>query len=112
MGIQSIGLDVEEISRFEKNRYNEKKSFYEKIFTPDEISYCTSKSNPYPHFAARFCAKEATVKALNNKKINFLDIEIKINNNKPVIKIHNEKDALVSISHTKDYAIACVIINE
>jgi len=112
MTIKSIGLDVEEISRFAKNRYEEKKSFYEKIFTPAEIQYCLSKSNPYPHFTARFCAKEATVKALNNKRINFLDIEIKVNNNKPVIKICNEKNVLVSISHTREHAFACVIINE
>ena len=110
--IQSIGIDIEEIDRFAKNKYRKKESFYNKIFTPQEIRYCLSKTNPYPHFTARFCAKEAAIKALQNKKISFLDIEIKMKKGKPVLELPNRLKGLVSLSHTKKYAIACVIINE
>lgn len=112
MKIQSIGIDIEEIDRFAKNKFEEKKSFYKKIFTTDEIHYCLSKTNPYPHFTSRFCAKEAVVKALKNKKISFLDIEIKMEEEKPILELPNRVKGLVSLSHTKKYAIACVIINE
>jgi holo-[acyl-carrier protein] synthase len=39
-------------------------TFLERWFTPREIDYCFSKAVPSRHFAARFAAKEAVVKAL------------------------------------------------
>lgn len=110
MKIPSLGVDIEETSRFSRNKYEEKKSFYEKIFTANEIEYCLSKSNPYPHFTARFCAKEASIKALNNRKISLLDIEIKMKKNRPILNVRGRKVGVVSMSHTKKYAVACVII--
>ena len=107
---QSIGVDIEEISRFSKNKYKKRKSFYEKIFTPKEIDYCLSKLNPYPHFTARFCAKEAVLKALQNQKIMLSDIEIIMKDNKPLLKLPNGHCGLVSLSHTEKYAIAFVIL--
>ena len=106
----SIGVDIEEISRFSSKKFEEKKSFYDKIFTKQEIDYCTKKSNPYPHFTARFCAKEAAIKALKNKKINLCDIEIIMKNNVPSLNLPKGKKAVVSLSHTKTYAIAVVMI--
>lgn len=105
----SIGVDIEEISRFSANKYKNRQSFYKKIFTSDEIKYCLSKPNPYPHFAARFCAKEAAIKALD-KKINFSEIEVKMRKNKPMLKLPGNVKGLVSMSHTNKYAIAFVII--
>jgi len=106
----NIGVDIEEIENFSRNKYEEKKSFYEKIFLPNEIKYCLSKSNPYPHFTARFCAKEATKKALHNEKISFSDIEVRIKNKKPFLHLANKKKVMMSMAHTKNYAIAFVII--
>lgn len=105
----SIGIDIEEISRFSKLKYEKSKSFYEKIFTPQEIKYCLSKSNPYPHFTARFCAKEAVLKALN-QQIKLTNIEIIMRNKKAVLNLPTHKQALLSLSHTKKYAIAFVLI--
>jgi len=106
----SIGVDIEEISRFSKCKFEEKKHLYEKIFTPKEIQYCLGKSDPYPHFTARFCAKEAVIKALQNNKINLIDIEIEMKNKKPVLKLPGKKHGLISLSHTRLYAIAFVMI--
>ena len=100
---------MEEISRFSKRKYATKKEFYAKIFTPDEIKYCLSQTDPYPHFAVRFCAKEAAVKALN-EKIFLKNVEIKIVKQKPTIKLPGKKKGLVSLSHTKNYAVAFVMI--
>ena len=110
--IIGIGTDIEEISRFEKNKYNKKKSFYEKIFSQNEIEYCLSKLTPYPHFTARFCAKEAAIKALKDPKILLSDIEIRMKNSVPVLSLPNGKTGMVSIAHTKNYAIAFVMIYE
>ena len=35
------------------------------LFTDGERAYCRGRSDPWPHFAARFAAKEATLKALS-----------------------------------------------
>lgn len=110
MQIKSIGVDMEEISRFSRNKYGKKKSFYRKIFSHSEIKYCLSKSNPYPHFAVRFCAKEATLKALSNNKISLSDIEVIIKNKKPILNLPHGNHGLVSLSHTNKYAIAFVMI--
>lgn len=106
----SIGIDIEEISRFSSKKFVDKKSFYKKIFTKQEIAYCIKKSNPYPHFTARFCAKEAAIKAMKNKKINLLDMEIIVKDNIPLLKLPKGKKCSVSLSHTKTYAIAIVMI--
>lgn len=106
----AIGVDIEEVSRFTSNKYEKKKLFYAKIFTKQEIEYCLQKNNPYPHFAARFCAKEAALKALKNKKIKLSEIEIMVKNNEPILNLPNGQKGFVSISHTKKYAIAFVIL--
>lgn len=110
MDIKSIGVDIEEISRFSTNKYENKKSFYKKIFSDEEIKYCLSKPNPYPHFTVRFCAKEAVIKALDNPRINLKDIQVVMKNKKPTLVLPNDKHGLLSLSHTKKYAIAFVIL--
>lgn len=106
----AIGVDIEDVSRFSSKKYEQKKSFYTKIFTKQEIDYCLKKSNPYPHFTARFCAKEATIKALKNKKIKLFEIEITVKNNEPILNLPKGKKGFVSISHTEKYAIAFVML--
>jgi holo-[acyl-carrier protein] synthase len=38
--------------------------FEEEVFTDGERAYCRRRPDPFPHFAARFAAKEAVLKAL------------------------------------------------
>lgn len=111
--IIGIGIDIEEISRFKKLPFSKNKKFYKKIFTEKEIKYCLNKSNPHQHLAVRFCAKEAMIKAFPQKIKNVLDIEIIIRNGKPEIKSHSCKNKIhLSLSHTKNYAIAIIIIEK
>jgi holo-[acyl-carrier protein] synthase len=105
-----VGVDIEETKRFSTNTYNNHKTFYKKIFTENEIRYCLSKVNPHLHFAVRFCAKEAAIKAIDDRKISLQDIEIKIEKNKPKIILPLGLKGNVSMSHTKNIAIATVII--
>jgi len=106
----AIGVDIEDVSRFSSKKYEQKKSFYTKIFTKQEIDYCLKKSNPYPHFTARFCAKEATIKALKNKKIKLFEIEITVKNNEPILNLPKARKGFISLSHTEKYAIAFVML--
>tara|TARA_B100000579_G_scaffold386254_1_gene357843 strand:+ start:406 stop:750 length:345 start_codon:yes stop_codon:yes gene_type:complete len=105
-----VGVDCVNVNRFDA------KMPYIRIFTDSEIEYCQSKKRPSEHFAARFAAKEATIKALSSviSKLKLTDIQIlndsfgkpfvKLNTNHPVnLKIK------VSLSHTSELAIASVI---
>ncbi len=107
--IFNIGIDIEEVKRFSNMPYELKKSFYKKIFSYEEIKYCLSKPDPYPHFTARFCVKEATIKAINNRKLKLSEIEVEIKNSKPFLKLPFSHNASISLSHTKNFATAFVL---
>lgn len=112
----SQGIDIEEIIRFEKYENDLNSKFLNRVFTKNELNYCFSKKNPAQHLTARFCAKEAIIKALypfENKKLLLKQIEI-INKNKyPQINILTQLkykySFSLSLSHSKQYAIASVI---
>ncbi len=108
--IKAIGVDIENIARFKESINNKK--FLELIFTDREINYCNRKKEPEKSFAARFCAKEAVIKA-HSKKLIMKDIEIlATDSGKLNVFIFNKlkKEINCSISHTDDYAIAFVVI--
>lgn len=110
----SIGVDIEDIKRFE----DKSQEFLDRIYTKSEQEYCLSKPNPASHFAVRFCAKEAVIKALNSMETahpRLNQIEIVHNERCPKIKLpENFKDLKidVSLSHDNTKAIAFVVINK
>lgn len=91
MKIFGIGTDIVNIKRMEQSLKKNNKSFKNRIFSKNEISYCDNKKNPVSYYAKRFAAKEALSKALGTgirKGINFKDIEISNDNlGKPSIKL-------------------------
>lgn len=112
--IIGIGIDIEEIRRFKS--FSKNSAIVKKIFTEQEISYCFAKADPSSHLASRFCAKEATIKALGKTGLNLKDlkkIEITVDReNVPTIRILNKRikkfKFFVSLSHSQDLAIASV----
>ena len=108
----AIGVDIEDIDRF----VGKSENFYKKIFTASEIEYCQNFSNPESHFAGRFCAKEAVVKALTSLGIvgvSYKEIEVFHNSLRcPQIRIlrNLEKDINfeLSLSHDRTKAVAFV----
>ena len=75
----SIGTDIEEIERFNNKTIEKDSRFLNYIFTNNEIAYCFSKKFPQRHLCARFCGKEAVVKALYGlgiEHITYKEIEI------------------------------------
>jgi holo-[acyl-carrier protein] synthase len=61
--IEGLGIDIIEVKRVQK-RIEAEKGFREYVFSSAEIAYCEKKTNKYEHYAARFAAKEAFLKAL------------------------------------------------
>jgi holo-[acyl-carrier protein] synthase len=107
-----VGIDIVEVDRFKKKKYEKNKIFYKKNFVCSEINYCLKFKNSAERFAAKFAIKESVIKSIH-ENISFLDIETSHLNAKPVVKLKSSLQKkyqfLVSISHEKDFAIGIVI---
>lgn len=116
------GIDIIEIDRIKDSIEELGDRFLDRIFTETEIEYCESKNaQKYEHYAARFAAKEAALKALsynleNKYEVSWKDIEV-INERqgRPTLNIKNinmEKveSIDISLSHCRNYAIANVTL--
>ena len=112
----AIGVDIEDIERFK----GKSDDFLKRVFTPLELEYCLKFSKPESRLAARFCAKEAVVKALTAldiEGVSYNEIEV-FHNEKhcPQIRILKslEKNILfqLSLSHDRTKAIAFVTAEE
>lgn len=100
--------------------------FGHQIFTTTEVAYCESKANKYQHYAARFAAKEAFMKALGigwQKGVQFTDIQVENNQlGQPFISLKGKANEfaqdfgilkiLVSLAHIKDFATAMVVLEK
>lgn len=120
MPIKSVGVDIVEIDRIENllEKYGEK--FLKRIFSEKEIAYC-SKKKDRGSYAARFATKEAVFKATGfglGKGMTWKDIEV-INDEKgkPSVRLYgktaemlNDRKVHLSISHSRDAAVAMVIV--
>jgi holo-[acyl-carrier protein] synthase len=121
--IYGIGTDIFEVRRI-KQKLADDEQFTTAIFTQTEIDYCEKLKRKEEHYAARFAAKEAFLKALGTGwrfGISFKDIEIHNNElGKPNIvlagKAKEFADELkiakvhLSVSHTSDFAVAYVVL--
>ncbi len=59
-----MGTDIVAVARIAALMRDHGAAFLERWFTAREIDYCSRKAAPSRHFAARFAAKEAVIKAL------------------------------------------------
>lgn len=123
--IFGIGTDIIEVVRMKKMVARGKPTL-EAIFTLEEINYCTARARQSEHFAVRFAAKEAILKAMGTGwrgGLAFSEIEI-INDElgKPEVFLHGEvkkffeghqiRHTFISLSHTKEIAMAFVILEK
>ncbi|PEE40027.1 holo-ACP synthase [Bacillus pseudomycoides] len=113
--IIGIGIDIIELNRIEK-MLDGKLKFMERILIEEERSVASKlKGNRLVEFVAgRFAAKEAYSKALGTgigKEVSFLDIEIKNDDRgKPVLIANTEHIVHLSISHSREFAVAQVVL--
>lgn len=124
MNIFGTGVDIVETSRIATSIESFGDKFLHRIFCENEISYCRKMSNPLPHFAARFAAKEAVSKAFGTgigADVNWLDVEVKRKaSGEPFITLHGAAQEFsnrmkivethLSLSHTDNYAVAQALL--
>ena len=114
------GVDIIEISRVRHvlERYGQR--FLDRVYTIGEIAYCGGRA---PNLAARFAAKEATMKALGTgvRGVGWKDIEVvRHESGAPAVLLHGRgkrraqllhvRDISLSISHSQEYAVAFVVV--
>lgn len=113
--IQGIGMDIVEINRIKKLIERQPK-FIKRILTEKERCVFNSRSGrrQYEYAAGRFAAKEAFAKALGSgigERLSFQDIETAADDQgKPYIRAPFSSGVHLSITHSKEYAAAQVVI--
>lgn len=123
MRIFGIGIDVVEVARIASAIERHGDAFLTRIFTTGERDYCQASKNPAMHYAARFAAKEAAVKALGtgigaNAGLQDLEV-IRDAAGAPKLflrgaaadfaKHHGITGIQISLTHARDYAAANAI---
>jgi holo-[acyl-carrier protein] synthase len=121
--IVGLGADIAEIDRIEAAIARHGRAFLERVFTPQEIAYCERHRARGERYAARFAAKEATMKALGTGwrlGVRWVDIEVtREASGRPTIELrgaarqHADRMGvsriLVSLTHSGNIAFAEVI---
>jgi holo-[acyl-carrier protein] synthase len=119
-----VGTDIVATGRIAALIRDRGAAFLERWFTAREIEYCSGKAVPSRHFAARFAAKEAVVKALPMSwegPLPWRSIEI-VNDRSgaPAVLVSGAignaavkagvVDITVSLSHCDEYATATALV--
>ncbi len=121
-GEVGLGVDIVEIARM-KRILERTPSFKEKVFSAEERAYCDSKAKPEIHYATRFAAREAVLKALGtgfSQGIRACDVTVARNaKGKPravllgkaaeVAKELGVIELPLSLSYTHSDAVACAM---
>jgi holo-[acyl-carrier protein] synthase len=122
--IVGTGIDLAEVPRIAETLERFGERFLRRVFTEGERRYCDSKANRVERYAARFAAKEAAMKAIGtgwNHGVAFRDIEVcRQPGGRPTLAFHGKAAEFsaklgtarisLSLSHTAQYAIAQVIL--
>jgi holo-[acyl-carrier protein] synthase len=121
--IVGLGLDATEIPRIAATleRYGER--FVRRVFTEGEIAYCMRRKVPAIHFAGRFAAKEAAMKALgtgHSQAVLWRDVEVVRYGGPPQLQFHGgaarrfsamgARSSLLTITHSDTLALAQVLL--
>ena len=114
----NIGIDCEDVERWRKMLPKLEIGAHKKLFSEKEHLYCMSYQDPAPHYAVRWCAKEALVKAFSPFfKLDLRSVEIsKARNGRPFFILNDDKaqsknfEIQLSMSHSKNTAQAIVIV--
>ena len=118
--VLGIGVDLAQMPRLRRvvARWNER--FLQRVFTEQEIAFCRRRRDPIPHLAARFAAKEATLKALGtglSMGVNWRELEVRRERGqaptmvlsgrcRAIAEAKGGRRVLLSLTHDGDYAMA------
>ena len=118
------GIDVVSVARVENIIRRQGKRFLNRVFTAREQKYCESQKRKFEHYAARFAAKEAAMKAMEvRREAGFRLREIEIlrrPTGQPFISISpasrkrfglpRKFQMELSLTHEREYAMAFVVL--
>lgn len=120
MKVSGIGVDMVNIPRMREviGRWQER--FLQRVFTEAEITYCRARRDPVPHFAARFAAKEAGLKALGTGfrlGVSWRELEVRrergqapelvlSGRSKEIGRSRGGSRMLLALTHEGEYALA------
>ena len=120
---RGIGIDAIEVSRITAARNRLGTPFERRVLSPAEADLLARSATPDLFLAGRFAAKEAVMKVLGTgwaQGVRFRDIEVlKDSQGVPVVHLEGEaalraralgvRQVLVTITHTKEMAIAAAV---
>ena len=123
MTVLGIGTDIVECLRIAQIIERHGELFINRVYTDHEIQYCSSRRAATQHYAGRWAAKEAVLKALGTgwrRGISWRDVEVRnAASGKPSIALRGGarevfeksgiRDMLISISHCRSHATAYAI---
>ena len=114
----SPGVDLLEIDRLER-ALDRWPRLAERLFTSSELAYAAQHARPARQLSARFCAKEATIKALSLREPVWRDLEVEVlPSGKPAMRLHGEAarvaanqgvEVSISLTHGRDLAAAVAL---
>jgi holo-[acyl-carrier protein] synthase len=122
--IRGIGIDIAQVPRMEEAVKRHGARFLKRLFTETELAYCDHHRDPGRHYAARFAAKEATMKALGtgwSSAVAWKSIEVvNLASGEPTLRLSGATleiarrigatTAFVTLSHDAGLAVACVVL--
>ena len=121
--IIGLGIDATDIPRIAAaiDRYGDR--FMQRLFTEEEIAYCLRRREPAIHFAGRFAAKEAAMKALgtgHTQQVLWRGVEVVRRGGPPQLRFHGgaarrfnaigASSSLLTITHSDQLAFAQVLL--
>ncbi len=121
--IIGIGVDLVKIDRIGR-AVKSRVGFLERVFTESEREYCSRQKFPAQHYAGRFAAKEAVLKAIGtgwSAGVKWTDMEVLHGEGggpivnvsgrvKDLMDLKGVKQILLSYSHDEGYAVAQVVL--
>lgn len=124
--ILGIGVDIVEIDKLRLAMIRRGERLRDRAFTRSEIDYCEGRANKFQHYSARFAAKEAVFKAIGTgwrDGVSWQDAEVSNQmNGKPTLLLSGRTLELanlmgarkywISLSHTDQYAVAQVVLED
>ncbi len=122
--VKGLGVDLVEVGRIRRavERWNER--FLRRVFTIEELNYCLKRRDPIPHLAARFAAKEASLKALGtglSMGVRWRELEVRRKPGQPPVLVLSGRSqaiglakgatqVLLSLTHDGSYAFAQALL--
>ena len=123
MNIVGIGSDIVECLRIAKMIERHGERFICRVYTPREISYCSTKKFPSQHFAGYWAAKESVGKALGlvgGRGISLVDVEVQTSDSatqmvrlagrfREQCEERGVSDIMLTIAHCRSHATAFAV---